>query len=373
MCLLHFRISGRDEEVFEVRGAKKPIDCPRGESLRGCPYLARPQSWRALDPQILYGHIGVSNESHSEHGTSDGEALLETQTCPNCGRAFVGDYCPDCGQEVNRELSILDVFSGFFREIIDIENGLWATLRGLTLRPGTVLRRYLNGARQRLMHPGRYLLASVVTSYAVFWGLGRAGMLAFFGRGDSRGANGEPDHVRAAFQQLFQYQEAQVVSTLVLAGLLALTLGRLFSDRVRRGAKALALSSFLTGYATFLAAGATLVLAPVEYLATGHPVEPSWYLSPLIVVPYVWGAIYWTFGGGVWVGVKAMLALGWTAAEYMVISTLAFSGWALWIVWNGSTGAPNVNIPVEGLVVTGGLALGLLLLHLGGELVARRW
>jgi hypothetical protein len=268
----------------------------------------------------------------------------------------VGDYCPDCGQEVSRTPSVLDVFSGLFREVIDIENGFWPTLRGLTLRPGTVLRRYLNGARQRLMHPGRYLLASVVTSYAVFWGFGRAGILVFWA--GSPGTGGEPEHVRAAFQQLFQYQEAQIISTLVLAGLLALTLGRLFSHRVRRGAKALALGSFLAGHTTFLAAGATLVLAPVEYLATGHPVEPSWYLSPLIAVPYAWMAAYWTFGGGGWTGVKATLALAWTAAEYMVISTLAFSGWALWIVWNGSADAPEVSIPVEGLVVTGGLALG---------------
>ena len=322
--------------------------------------------------QILHGYVGVSNESHSEHGESESTALLETQTCPNCGRAFVGDYCPDCGQEVSRELSILDVFSGFFREVIDIENGFWPTLRGLTLRPGTVLRRYLNGARQRLMHPGRYLLASVVTSYAVFWGLGRAGVLVFFGREDSQGTGGEPDQIRAAFQQFFQYQEVQIVSTLVLAGLLALTLGRLFSRRVRRGAKALALSSFLTGHTTFLAAAVTLVLAPVEYLATGHPAEPSWYLSPIIAVPYAWAATYWTFDGGGWIAAKTTLALAWTAAEYLVVSNLAFSGWALWIVWNEPTGSPEVNIPVEGLVVTGGLALGLLLLHLGGELYARR-
>jgi hypothetical protein len=89
-------------------------------------------------------------------------------------------------------------------------------------------------------------------------------------------------------------------------------------------------------------------------------------------VPDAWLAIYRAFGGGGWVGAKATLALAWTAAEYMVISTLAFSVWALWIVWNGSADAPEVNIPADGLVVTGGLALGLLLLHLGGELYARR-
>lgn len=313
----------------------------------------------------------MSNETHSGRGELGSGALLETQTCPNCGRAFVGDYCPDCGQEVSRELSVLDVFSGLFREVIDIENGLWPTLRGLTLRPGVVLSRYLRGARQSLMHPGRYLLASVVTSSAVFWGFGWAGLLLSPGQ-VANGTDGSPDHVRAAFRQIFRHQETQIVSTLVVACLLALTLGRLFGHRVRRGANALALGSFLAGHTTFLAAGATLVFVPLEYLATGHPVAPSWYLSPIITVPYAWAATYWTFGGGGWIGVKATLALAWTAAEYVVVSNLAFSGWALWIVWKEPAGSPEVNIPVEGLVVTGGLSLGLLLLHLGGELYARR-
>lgn len=313
----------------------------------------------------------MSNETHSGRGDSGSGALLETQTCPNCGRAFVGDYCPDCGQEVSRSLSVLDVFSGLFREIIDIENGLWPTLCGLSLRPGAVLRRYLNGARQSLMHPGRYLLASVVTSSAVFWGLGRAGLLLSPGQG-SKGTGGGPDQIRTAFRKLFQYQETQIVSTLIIAGLLALTLGRLFGHRVRRAAKALALGSFLAGHTTFLAAGITLVFVPGFYLATGQSMASSWYPYPIVAVPYIWVASYWTFGRGRWTGVKATLAVVWTAAEYLIISNLVFSGWALWIVWTEPPGAPTVDIPVEGLVVTGGLALGLLLLHVGGELYACR-
>lgn len=338
------------------------------DSVRSGPYLARPRPRRSLDLQILYGHVGVSNETHSGRGDSGSGALLETQTCPNCGRAFVGDYCPDCGQEVSRALSVLDVFSGLFREVIDIENGFWPTLRGLSLRPGAVLRHYLNGARQSLMHPGRYLLASVVTSSAVFWGLGWAGLLLSPGRS----ASGGPDQIRTAFRKLFQYQETQIVSTLIIAGLLALTLGRLFNHRVRRGAKALALGSFLAGHTTFLAAGVTLVFVPSQYLATGQPVASSWHPYPIVAVPYIWVATYWTFGRGRWTGMKATLAVAWTAAEYLAVSNLAFSGWALWIVWKEPAGAPEVNIPVEGLVVTGGLSLGLLLLHLGEELYARR-
>lgn len=302
---------------------------------------------------------------------TSGEALLETEMCPSCGRAFVGDYCPSCGQEVTRELSILDVFSGLFREVIDIENGLWPTLRGLTLRPGVVLNSYLRGARQHLMHPGRYLLASVVTSYTVYWGLKWGKLLNPLGAPPGEDMAAGTEQARMAFRRIFQYQEVQIVSTLVIAVLLAAVFGRLFSRQLDRGAKAMAFGSFLAGHTTFLAAGATLAVVVGQYLATGSPVESSRYLYAVIALSYVWGATYWTFGRSGWVGLKAALGLVWTVMEYAVTSTLAFSGWALWILWTEPEGYPEVDIPQEGLVFTGGVALGVLFLHVAGEVYAR--
>ncbi len=309
----------------------------------------------------------MNSDDGSADEPSGGGALLETQSCPNCGRSFVGDYCPDCGQAVSRELSVLDVFSGLLREIIDIERGLWATLRALTLRPGAALGRYLNGARRGFMHPGRYLLASVVTSYAVSWGLRYMGSMRPLGE---EAAQTGPVSAQTAFQRIFQHQETQIVSTFILAGLLALTLGRLFSHRIRRGAHALALGSFLTGHTTFLTAGAVLVVVVSTYGVTGQPVESPRYLYPILALPYIWAAAFSLLGRGIWVGLKVTLALVWTAFEYMVVSTAVFCGWALWVIWAAPLGAPSVGIPVDGLVVTGGGALGLLLLHAAGETYA---
>jgi len=67
-----------------------------------------------------------------------------------------------------------------------------------------------------------------------------------------------------------------------------------------------------------------------------------------------------------------LLPLAGIAVDSLVVSTAAFCGWALGIVWADPTGAPGVDIPVGGLVVTGGGALGLLLLHATGEAYARR-
>jgi hypothetical protein len=322
-------------------------------------------------------------------GTPQSRALIETQTCPGCGRASAGDYCPDCGREVGREPSVVSVFSGLFREIADIESGFWPTLRALSLRPGRALGRYLRGDRRGLMHPGRYLLAAIILSYATNLGFGRAGLLLSPGQTPQAAgqAGGGPGGLDAAFRQLFQYREAVVVSAVAVATLLALTFGRLFRHRVRRGADALAFGTFLTGHATLLASVVSAALVIGEYLLTGDPVAFPQFLFPAVAIPYVWTAALRTFGPGASVGMRAALALAWTAAEYAVASTVVFCGFGLWILWRRAEGAdpeavvpgadapeldaPEVDIPAEGLLTAGGLGVALLLLHAAGEAYVR--
>lgn len=59
-------------------------------------------------------------------------------------------------------MSVTGVIGGFFRELVDVDSGLWPTFVGLTLRPGETLRQYLSGIRKGLTSPGRYLLAAVM-------------------------------------------------------------------------------------------------------------------------------------------------------------------------------------------------------------------
>jgi len=93
------------------------------------------------------------------------EQVVEPVECPNCGREFTGTYCPDCGQEVDPSVSAAEMIGGFFRELVDLESGVWPTFVGPTVRPGEVLRRYLSGVRAGLISPGRYLLAAVVVNF----------------------------------------------------------------------------------------------------------------------------------------------------------------------------------------------------------------
>lgn len=117
----------------------------------------------------------VSEEDVSEEAVS--EAVVKTTGCQNCGRRFVGDYCPNCGQEATPSGSTGSVIEDFAREFLDIEQGFLETVWALTTVPGGALRAYLNGDRAQLMSPGRYLLATLVIQYVVIQGLMWTGAL----------------------------------------------------------------------------------------------------------------------------------------------------------------------------------------------------
>lgn len=73
-----------------------------------------------------------ANTKASEETTSGSDKSIE---CPNCGRAFAGTYCPDCGQEVGKSLTMAEIAGNAFRDAFGISGGFWKTLVGLTTRP----------------------------------------------------------------------------------------------------------------------------------------------------------------------------------------------------------------------------------------------
>lgn len=288
----------------------------------------------------------------------------ETVVCEGCGRRFVGDYCPDCGQEVRSSPSVNSVVEDFIRELFDIERGFLESVKALTLYPSHALRAFLNGDRTGLMSPGRYLLACIVVNFGVYWGLGKIGLLQF-GQSPSGRSIRTTGELQETFQALFKHQETQILNGLIVACLLALVIGRLFNRQVSSGAKAAAIGSYLTGHTLLLEAGAAPALAAGQVLRSGASAEPSPYLHLAISVIYIWVSVHGIFDRTAWAGLKATAAIFWTVAEYWVVSMVAFSGWVLWITSRRTVDVPTMKI--TGITAFGILALVLLLVHAGTE------
>ncbi|MFB6280232.1 MAG: DUF3667 domain-containing protein [Salinibacter sp.] len=328
--------------------------------------------------------MSPNEESQKEGAASDSteeassRTLVKTRTCQNCSRRFVGNYCPNCGQEADPPDSLLGALSIFFRELIDIEGGLWPTLWALTARPGQALARYLNGARQRLMHPGRYLLAAIVVAFGtrqIFTGLGMRQPYderISTNLSDEETAEVDPETASeiqsllvSTVDRVIESQGFLIATNLLLAGLLSLTIWRLFRGDFERGVQAVAFSAFLVAHTTFLETAAKLLYVLVAQVNSSLPTDLPTSVPLGIIAVYMGIVALRTFGEG-WKSVgKGLLALGWAALEYVLILGLVIGGYFAWVLRTrlgdkGSAGGSEFEFSFESFGQAGSLPLDIL-------------
>lgn len=280
--------------------------------------------------------------SHNPEADPEDEAIAETTECPSCGRRFVGHYCPGCGQEANPSTSAIGVVGGFFRELVDLESGLWPTLVDLSLNPGGFLRRYLNGARTGMVSPGRYLLASVLILVAVRQGLVRLGTLESI-RASVSSLSSVPDEEDKAYEvvevfldavgQAAQSQWFDIAATLLLAGTLSFIFWRLFQQKMRGWPEAFAASVFVVGHYKILLAGITLLWVPAAFLLTGDPVSLTAYSLPSYPALAIYvGAVAYSLRPEWKSALKGALGGVWAHVEMIGAMYLPIAGYLLWEV-----------------------------------------
>ena len=102
---------------------------------------------------------------------TDDAQLPEHPYCLNCGTELRGQYCGHCGQRArNRLISLWELLSDAFGDLLELDSRLWRTLIPLLVRPGQLTRDYLEGRRARYMPPFRmYLVLSVVFFVVAFF------------------------------------------------------------------------------------------------------------------------------------------------------------------------------------------------------------
>jgi hypothetical protein len=110
--------------------------------------------WRQLDERQRQStrHTVLTDEQH---------------TCANCGTAFVGRFCPQCGLQANRHrMTAKNVAQGF----LDIwgmgSQPMLRSIKELFWRPGYMMRDYLNG-HQPLYFPPFKMLVIITLFFAL--------------------------------------------------------------------------------------------------------------------------------------------------------------------------------------------------------------
>lgn len=96
---------------------------------------------------------------------------VESPDCLNCGARLRGQYCGICGQRArNRLISLWQLISEAFGDLLELDSRLWRTIIPLLSRPGRLTRDYLEGRRARYMPPFRtYLVLSLVFFLVAFF------------------------------------------------------------------------------------------------------------------------------------------------------------------------------------------------------------
>ena len=111
-------------------------------------------------------HARVLREDHIS------ELIPEASpNCLNCGARLRGQYCGTCGQRSrSRLISLWELVSDAFGDLLEIDSRLWQTLIPLMVRPGRLTYDYLQGKRARFMPPFRmYLVLSLLFFVVAFF------------------------------------------------------------------------------------------------------------------------------------------------------------------------------------------------------------
>lgn len=91
----------------------------------------------------------------------------EAHDCPTCGTRFEGNYCPRCGQSARiGRYSFKKAFL-LFLDVWGLGNrGMFRTIRDLILRPGYMIRDYLQGMQMAYFPP--FKMFFLLTALSIF-------------------------------------------------------------------------------------------------------------------------------------------------------------------------------------------------------------
>jgi len=146
--------------------------------------LFRLASDEALDEFLQTAAADLEHEVEAQFGdqveiycrvlredTSFDEVTAQSPDCLNCGSRLRGQYCGTCGQRSrSRLISLWELISDAFGDLLELDSRLWQTLVPLINRPGQLTHDYLQGRRARYMPPFRmYLVLSLLFFVVAFF------------------------------------------------------------------------------------------------------------------------------------------------------------------------------------------------------------
>ncbi len=117
--------------------------------------------WTAIGDVLTGGVLGRAVEPKAGEG-----GVTHETNCLNCGAELLGPFCSACGQHAHVHRTLTAFFHDLLHGVLHFEGKIWRTLPLLTLKPGELTRRYIDGQRARFVSPIALFLFCVFITFA---------------------------------------------------------------------------------------------------------------------------------------------------------------------------------------------------------------
>jgi hypothetical protein len=245
---------------------------------------------------------------------------MHPTNCLNCATLLTADdrFCPSCGQKTDtHRLKMSHIWHDIGHAFTHTDKGFFYTIKELAVRPGRVVREYVEGKRKKYFNPFSFLLIIIglqLIANSVFKPYSQD-----FGQRPTI-TNSEQQRRYAPYLRRgnnyreFMNKRTNIV-VLISTPFIAFILWLLFKRRGYNYAEHLVAMAFLNGYLHLII---TFIFAPLLYLTRNTPsAQPVYYLMMLSHIFYI-GFMYYGFMGytsrsGYWktMGAGLLAILAW--------------------------------------------------------------
>jgi hypothetical protein len=100
--------------------------------------------------------VAISDDRSSAEDQSSLDDQSSFRTCPDCGWSGAGNYCANCGEEMEpRVLRIRHYIRDVFQELLSLDSKFLQSIPALLFRPGFLAAEFAAGRRRRYLSPLR--------------------------------------------------------------------------------------------------------------------------------------------------------------------------------------------------------------------------
>ena len=126
----------------------------------------------AVEGGLFARAVSAGSRANAASGQPLDHGHFAESACLNCQTPLQGPHCHQCGQQAHLHRTLGAFLHDLLHGALHFEGKTWATLPMLTIKPGELTRRYIEGERKRFVSPMALFLFTIFLMFAIFQAIG---------------------------------------------------------------------------------------------------------------------------------------------------------------------------------------------------------